>query len=351
MTDDPSSIKAVLASRAGCVAALIAAGAWLGFLLGFAGRWAWPLELLANFRLQYAALLGVAALTLVLVRRPRMAGFACGGALLTTVSIIGYTGWHPQPAQASAGEFRFVTFNVFYANEDFARIGEYLERIDADVIALQELNATQARQLVTHLPSYPHAYLSAAHRYGAVIFSRWPIEKGETLELIPDGAQVARVVIDWRSGPVTVMGTHLHWPLSPDSARQRNAELDALANLAMSTPGPLLVGGDFNITPWSPYFRDAVERAGLQDCARGRGLIATWPTLLPAFGIRIDHCLASSDWRVVGVHTGPALGSDHYPAVNDLELRRRAAAATVPDRTIRSTERSGADYSTMRRMM
>ncbi len=324
VTDDRSSIRKVFAARAGGLASLIALGAWLGFLLGFAGRWAWPFDLLANFRLQYAVLLALSALTLVLLRRPRMAGFACGGALLTTVSIIGYTGWHSQPAQAASGEFRFVTFNVFYANEDLARIGEYLEAIDADVVALQEMNAMQARQLATHLPSYPHAYLGAAHRYGAVVFSRWPIEKGEMLELIPGGARVARVVIDWRSGPVTVLGTHLHWPMSPASARQRNAELEQLAKLALHIRGPVLVGGDFNITAWSPYFRSAVEDSGLQDCARGRGLIATWPTLLPSLGIRIDHCLASRDWNVVGVRTGPALGSDHYPAVNDLELKRRA---------------------------
>lgn len=325
MTDDPSSINTTFVSCVGRAAGLIVLGAWLGFLLGFAGRWAWPLDLLANFRLQYAVVLALSALTLVLVRRPRMAGFAFGGALLATASIIGYTGWYSQPAQASAGEFRFVTFNVFYANEDFARIGEYLELIDADVVALQELDATHARKLATYLPSYPHVYLNAAHRYGAVVFSRWPIEKGETFELIPGGARVARVVIDWRSKPVTVLGTHLHWPLSPASARQRNAELSELAKVATSIRGPLLIGGDFNITPWSPYFRSAVERSGLQDCARGRGLIATWPTFLPSFGLRIDHCLVSRDWRVIGVRTGPSLGSDHYPAVNDLELKRRAS--------------------------
>lgn len=335
MTDDPSSSRTLFAARVGRIAGLIALAAWLGFLLGFAGRWAWPFDLLANFRLHYAVLLALSALTLVWVRRPRMAGFAFIGAVLTAASIIGYTGWHSQPARAAAGEFRFVTFNVFYANEDFARIGEYLERIDADVIALQELNAPQARKLATHLPSYPQVYLHAAHRYGAVVFSRWPIEKAETLELIPGGARVAQVVIDWRGRPVTVLGAHLHWPLSLSSARQRNAELEQLAKVASRIQGPLLIGGDFNITPWSPYFRDAVEHSGLQDCARGRGLIATWPTFLPSFGIRIDQCLASRDWRVVGVHTGPTLGSDHYPAVNDLELQRRGSAS----------------YSTTRRMM
>lgn len=322
MTTDRLRIRAALPSFVGKFAALVAVGAWLGFLVGYAGRWAWPLDLFSHFRVQYAALLAISAGALLLARRPRSATLALAGAVLISTSIVGYTGWHSLPAQASAGEFRFVTFNQYFSNRDFAGIGNYLERTGADAVAMQEVPSQEvAQQLASHLPSYPHVYASSWYPYGAVIFSRWPITVGETIELVPGGARVAKAVIDWRGKPVTIMGAHLHWPIGPGNVRLRNAELQQLSRLALDAEGPLLIGGDFNITPWSPIFRDAVNASGLQDCAQGQGLIATWPAYFAPLSIRIDHCLASDDWRVVGVRTGPNLGSDHFATINDLELR------------------------------
>ena len=106
------------------------------------------------------------------------------------------------------------------------------------------------------------------------------------------------------------------------NAALRNAELAALAQLAQAQRGPLLVGGDLNVTPWSGHFRRVLDDSGLEDCARGRGWLPTWPAFFPPLGIRIDHCLASAHWRVLDVRTGPSLGSDHYAVVNDLELAR-----------------------------
>lgn len=303
------------------VAIVLVVAAWLALLAGFAGRWWWVLDLFSHFRLQYAVALGVLAMVLSVLRRHWLAIFAFAGSFAATVSIVNYTGWQTKPALAATGEFRFATFNAFYLNEDVARIGSGLESIAADAVALQEMDASRARELAKHLPSYKYAYFDAAHRYGAVIFSRWPIARGATIELVPEGARAAKVTLDWRGKPVTVIGTHLHWPLGPHNAGLRNAELQQLAQLVTTIKEPLMVGGDFNITPWSLVFQDALASSGLKDCARGRGLTPTWPTFFSPLSIRIDHCLVSKDWEVVGVRTAPSLGSDHYPAVNDLTLR------------------------------
>lgn len=302
-------------------------GAWLGFLLGYAGRWAWPLDLFSHFRVQYAALLAISAAVLLLVRRPLSAALALAGAVLMSFSIVSYAGWHSQSAQAhpvpaSAGQFRFVTFNRYFRNHDFAGIGNYMERTGADVIAVQEVESREAATLLAaHLPSYPHVYADASYKYGAIIFSRWPIAASETIELVPGGSHVAKTVIDWRGKAVTVVGAHLHWPIGSGNVRLRNAELKQLSRLALAMEGPLLIGGDFNVTAWSPNFSDAVDASGLQDCARGQGLVGTWPSFFAPLSIRIDHCLASDDWRVVGVRAGPSLGSDHHATINDLELK------------------------------
>ena len=65
-----------------------------------------------------------------------------------------------------------------------------------------------------------------------------------------------------RKASFTVIGVHLNSPVSPRRAAARNAELRELAVRSAAMEGPLVVAGDFNITPYSPFFADwlAVER-------------------------------------------------------------------------------------------
>jgi endonuclease/exonuclease/phosphatase (EEP) superfamily protein YafD len=81
-----------------------------------------------------------------------------------------------------------------------------------------------------------------------------------------------------------------------------------------------LLGGDFNLTPWSRYFTQFVANSGLVDCARQQGWNPTWPRSPKVLGIRIDQCFASDGWRTIDVSVGPRLGSDHLPNIVDLRL-------------------------------
>jgi endonuclease/exonuclease/phosphatase (EEP) superfamily protein YafD len=117
-----------------------------------------------------------------------------------------------------------------------------------------------------------------------------------------------------------LLGVHLHWPMTPGEARIRNRQLTRVAAIANATSGPLVVAGDFNVTPWSPHFRRVLATSGLRDCALGQGLGASWPAPATWLGIRIDHCLASAHWRVLDARVGPHLGSDHRPIIVELAL-------------------------------
>jgi endonuclease/exonuclease/phosphatase (EEP) superfamily protein YafD len=304
---------------------------WLALLAGMLGRHYWLLDLFAHFRLQYLALFIVFAAILLVVRRRQMALLAVAGVLLSALPLLGSAGL-PQSAVAKAGgpngnvrgnvrgNFRLVTFNVWYRNRDYARVAEYLEATQADAIVLQECPTEQALELRKSLPSYPHAYLQAGVRHGAVLFSRWPISQGQVVQLSPQGVRAARVALQWRDSTVTVLGVHLHWPLTARTSALRNDELAGVAALAAAHDGPLLIAGDFNATQWSGYFRDALAQAGVNDCTAGLGMLTTWPAQFPPLGIRIDHCLASSHWRGVAAQSGPYLGSDHRPLVVDLTI-------------------------------
>jgi endonuclease/exonuclease/phosphatase (EEP) superfamily protein YafD len=96
---------------------------------------------------------------------------------------------------------------------------------------------------------------------------------------------------------------------------------------ASGRPGTIVLG-DFNLTPWSPRFRDALARSGLTPAGDYR----LWPRTFPAMpaarllfflsgGIPIDHVLVSGDLGVSRVVRGPFIGSDHYPVYAELFRR------------------------------
>lgn len=291
-------------------------------VLGFLGRWLWPFDLLNHFRVHCVALLVLAAGVLLGLKDWKNGIVAALGAALAAIPLFDYL--VPQnPASLPASSepsLRVLTFNVWFRNEDFARIADYLATSGADIAVLQEISEHQGRRLHAALEMYPYAYVGGASESDAIVFSRWPIGAAQTVQLSANGVSAIRVTIEWNERPITLVAAHLHWPIGPRTADRRNAELAGLAVLAQSHTDPLLVLGDFNITPWSPHFRAFLDASALHDCARGHGLDPTWPSQLIALGIRIDHCFASAHWRTLDASIGPSVGSDHRPVLVELQL-------------------------------
>lgn len=315
-------------------AAILGTGCvWLALLAGLLGRAAWPFDLFAHFRIQYAALFVLLTLVLLLLRRWLVALAAVIGLAVSAVPLLPYvikdgvmkTG-HAAPvgsvsAQPAAPNFRLLTFNVWFRNPDMARTAAYIEQVQADAVVLQELTPAQAEILRPLLPSYPHYHIEPS-RMGSAVFTKWPVLSAESVPLAREGAIAARMQIDWRGLPITVLGVHLNWPLGPRNSAFRNEELAGVIAIAKAHQGPLLVAGDFNLTPWSEYFGDTLANSGLHDAARGFGLARSWPAQFAPLAMRIDHCLLSPHWRSVAVRTGPWLGSDHLPVVAELSLQQ-----------------------------
>jgi len=309
--------------RAARMMQCLAGVALLGFLLGQWGDRHWVLDLFAHWRVQYVAVLIACGLGLLMLRRGYSAALALVAAAPMLGTVLEQVGWPWPAAQAATPAFRFVSFNQYVGNGKPREVGRWLEQSQADVVAVLELSSPQAvQELSSALPSYPHVHAGFGRWADVTMFSRWPILEARFVELAPGGGQALKLRVDWRAQPVSVVGVHLHWPIGEANVRFRNAELQGLAELARGTREPLLIGGDFNITQWSPVFDAAFAASTLQDCARGQGLVTSWPSFFPPAAIRIDHCLASRDWRVLRVSSGPSLGSDHRPMVNELALMR-----------------------------
>jgi endonuclease/exonuclease/phosphatase (EEP) superfamily protein YafD len=85
--------------------------------------------------------------------------------------------------------------------------------------------------------------------------------------------------------------------------------------------GPLIVAGDFNLTPWTDKLAALTQATGL---GRYNTFHFTWP--LRVHGVDVlplvatDNVFASPHFAKIAVKAGPRLGSDHRPVIADIAL-------------------------------
>jgi endonuclease/exonuclease/phosphatase (EEP) superfamily protein YafD len=302
----------------------IATGTAILSLVGFLGHWWWLFDLASHFRMQYFVLLVFLAVLFWLGRQPWAALGAAIFSLLNLVLVAAlYFPVKSEPAQQQAS-YRLLLANVLQANQSYVKIRQLIRSSEPDFIVLAETNRDWLQALEDIRERYP--YTKSAMRednYGIAIFSRFPFEKAEIRIFGETGVPsiVLRLKLDGNG--VTLIGTHPPPPKGPEATRYRNVQLLALADFASQIPDSTLLCGDLNLSPWSPYFRQVLQRSGLQNSLVGFGVQPSWPVDRPLFRVPIDHCLVSPGVRIQSRKLGPSVGSDHFPVIVDFSLENK----------------------------
>jgi endonuclease/exonuclease/phosphatase family metal-dependent hydrolase len=258
----------------------------------------------------------------------------------------------PEDAPAR-GRLRVVTYNVHYCrglDGRFApeRIARVLHDLDADIIALQELDSGRRRsrgedqlayladKLGMHACFCPSIELGT-ERYGHGLLSRHPIEIRRRGRL-PDGGRRRIEPRDAMAAATTffdheimLFGTHLGLAPSERAAQiDFLLERDWLGGVTFHQPAMFL--GDLNLTPGGGLYRRLVApwhgRNGaapfrdVQAHAFAHVACKTFPSFLPVR--RLDHIFVTPHFEVLHVEA-PAnqltrRASDHLPLLADLIL-------------------------------
>jgi endonuclease/exonuclease/phosphatase family metal-dependent hydrolase len=249
---------------------------------------------------------------------------------------------------------RIATFNILHGRTpeddrvDVDRLATAVKTLDADVLALQEVDrdqprshgADQARLLGQALgmdwryapallgtPGSPDGWRAPAPgdadpggtAYGIALLSRLPLEGVETVLLPRGGRDEPRValVAGLADGPrrLTVAGTHLSFVPGPNIAQLR-----ALQRHLDERRGPWLLLGDLNL--WWPAVR-LLSLPGWRPLVHG-GTFRNRPPGAPGRLVQLDHVLAAGADatlrpRARRIVSGPA--SDHRAVVVELEWR------------------------------
>jgi endonuclease/exonuclease/phosphatase (EEP) superfamily protein YafD len=170
---------------------------------------------------------------------------------------------------------------------------------------------------------YPYHYATqGVGPRGMNLWSRLPLKDVGVLPIgVRQEPAIQATLIAPQGRPLRLFGVHATWPMAPMSAYRRNEQFELLARQARATTGlPLVIVGDFNVTPFSPYFKRLLADGRLRSAADGFGWVPTWPSFFLPAGIQIDHALVNAAVTVQSFRAGAPDGSDHRPIVVDLLL-------------------------------
>jgi endonuclease/exonuclease/phosphatase (EEP) superfamily protein YafD len=295
-------------------------------LAGFAGNFWWIFELATHFRVQYALALGAFVIILLQMRQGRWATIFGAFALLNTV-VIAPTFWSDNLTARAAGDklpvLRALLANVNVNNRDHERIRRAILELDPDVVVLLEATPWLLDHLHDLNERYPHRMAKPQDDpFGIALLSRHPFFSARVIHLRNTGPPAIVAVINASGHQFTVIGTHPWPPVSAVFAQGRNEQLHELATLIRQIPPPLLVLGDLNASPWSPYFMRLIADSGLHNSLQGRGIQPSWPVSWPLLWTPIDHALFSEGIQILQRKTGSTIGSDHYPVIVEFQVTR-----------------------------
>jgi endonuclease/exonuclease/phosphatase (EEP) superfamily protein YafD len=292
-------------------------------LAAFFGQWVWWLDVLANFRAQYVVALAVLGLVIMMSRWRKTGYVVLAVALVNLVMVLPLYVGSPADPRPEAETIRVMSFNLLSTNEQYSEVIEYIETIDPDLVLLHEAS----RPWEVAMESSGLGYQIIRPRADDLIFGTLVLVRGSNVTAVSHGYAAAApraVSLEYTppgwSTSISVLGTHPLAPTDQERADLRDAQLAFAGQWATRQTGAFMVVGDFNATPWSWPFRRLMATSHLNNSQSGFGLQPSFPTTSNLLlRVPIDHLLYSDALEVTGRQLGPALGSDHFPLVVDLQ--------------------------------
>ena len=229
------------------------------------------------------------------------------------------------------------------------RVIRYLQRQEADIICLQEVDVYKNDKYLTlpelrkALEKYPYTYFdfkiyNKRHQYGLAVFSKYPLSNKNTIRYSSRGNISDYCDVAVGKDTFRLFNNHLEsnglvvkdLPDSIESAalkesvqrisdklesarKIRQVQANAIRAEIQQSPYPVIVAGDFNVTPLS-YTYFTIRGGELRDCFLATSWGKWGATVVKRhLGVRIDYLLCSRKLHPVETHIDRINCSDHYP--------------------------------------
>lgn len=281
----------------------------LTLVASYLGAWHPVGDLLAVFRIWIAGVLLVLALSLVMMRPRAVGGITAVAAGIALVGAMPMSLVQPHSSGFAQPQTIYQK-NLLFALPDASAILADIAEVSPDHITLQEVSARNRVQVLDALPTlYARHYCAFASVGGVAVASRYDVVEGSAFCI--EGRGMAGFQVLGPQGPLWVVSVHLHWPYP---FRQRE-QVEELTPIIAALDGPVLIGGDFNMVPWSWVMREFERASGSRVPDPVSGTIRLFDGLIAP---PIDHVLLPGRGGTLSVR--PRLGSDHLAVVGTFEM-------------------------------
>tara|TARA_R110001592_G_scaffold27763_14_gene102779 strand:+ start:3472 stop:4446 length:975 start_codon:yes stop_codon:yes gene_type:complete len=294
----------------------------VSYAASFGASYVWFCDILRHFIFQYfigALILGV----FFTVRKSKLWGSLMVLVALSTAYETASITHRPKPVQAqtSGKTLKIAHYNKWMMQPNQETIVDWIKHEAPDILVIQEPDPKMLEQIKT-LVDYPYLVeIVPQNPFGFILISKYPITE-HTIQKTPQyvfNNIYGHVVIDIPDqAPISLYTAHPVPPGNASLSQQRNSDLATLSTIIKNDPhSNIIFMGDFNITPYSPFFKQLLRQTGLHN---------EYTTLLPPptwsaryydyiFQIPIDHILHKGDLQLIDKQRGPSMGSDHHSLI------------------------------------
>ncbi len=223
-------------------------------------------------------------------------------------------------APSEMNKIKVMTLNMHNGYDEkrrsnLAKALAFFEKENPDIIILQEIESQKLKEfeaagykIVTGMNHNLFRY-----HFGNAVLTRHKIiyHRHHYLPSSKEQRGLDEVAIDVNGVPVIVLGTHL----GLGRVEQRN-QLQEIERVITYLQGPVILSGDFNVSPSDPLF-DTLQK-DYQEIGQAFPLAASFPTSNPK--VRLDQIWLSRHWRLLNAQTLDWNLSDHRPVVAELAV-------------------------------
>jgi endonuclease/exonuclease/phosphatase (EEP) superfamily protein YafD len=297
--------------------------------------WIFPLELLTHFQVHYFWLtIWLIFLSIGLWQRQRLRSLVPLYILLFALTINGLelATWYLPNERLTADKtniFKVMSYNILVENFEVDRIANSISSVDPNLVLIIEVDPLMKQNIEERIGTkFPYSFQSPGG--GMAIFSKLPLEDSRGEQFSGSDATNLVTHLKYRDRRIKIIGTHPLVPVKANLFVRRNLHLNSIATHLERESQPTILMGDFNLTPWSPYYRQFIDRTKLHNTRLGFGILPTWirpsttvnlpQLLIPILNIPIDHIFVSKDFTVARTYTGDNGNSDHAPIISELVI-------------------------------
>ena len=208
---------------------------------------------------------------------------------------------------------------------ELSRITDAIARIDADIVALQEVDSRRRlpnnrsvfdvlREALGGHGIEAKSITTADGDYGQMVIGRCPFGQTSIHDISHSTREPRRAIetmVHLPAGTLRIVATHFGLSLAERREQARN-----LVRIASRHPTTTVMLGDFNDWFWPGSFRNELKHE-----LPGRTRHATFPSWFPIFRLDRIFCWPPTALTRSFVPRGTRMASDHLPVVAEIAIR------------------------------